>query len=135
MHMNAQECVWEKLHHLWEKTTLHPANTGLLALTSGVHSRGGKQNFKDKWCAWKRVSKDGKHYRILEHTTGYYYQEGFLPSQTEEPEADEDEDEEDKEGANEGDDGEEEDRRRRSPQAPSQEAEGRQGSCCSCCGT
>jgi hypothetical protein len=24
----------------------------------------------------------GKHYRILEHTTGYFYQEGFLPSDT-----------------------------------------------------
>ena len=37
--------------------------------TSGVKSRGGKQNFKDELCAWKRVAKDGKHYRILEHTT------------------------------------------------------------------
>ena len=26
------------------------------------------------------MAKDGKHYRILEHTTGYFYQEGFLPS-------------------------------------------------------
>jgi len=32
-----------------------------------------------------RVSKDGNHYRILEHTTGYFYQQGFLPSATEEP--------------------------------------------------
>ena len=45
--------------------------------TSGVNSRGGKQNFKGELCAWKRVAKDGKHYRILEHTTGYFFQEGF----------------------------------------------------------
>ena len=50
--------------------------------TSGVNSRGGQQNFKDELCAWKRVAKDGKHYRILEHTTGYFFHEGFLPSQT-----------------------------------------------------
>ena len=50
--------------------------------TSGVNSRGGRQNFHDELCAWKRVAKDGKHYRIIEHTTGYFYQEGFLPSQT-----------------------------------------------------
>ena len=71
--------------------------------TSGVKSRGGKQNFKDELCAWKRVAKDGKHYRILEHTTGYFFQEGFLPSQT--TEQGEEEDEEDEgEGADEGDD-------------------------------
>ena len=59
--------------------------------TSGVNSRGGKQNYKGELCAWKRVAKDGKHFRIIEHTTGYFYQEGFLPSQTEEQDADEDE--------------------------------------------
>ena len=37
------------------------------------------------------MAKDGKHFRIIEHTTGYFYQEGFLPSQTEEQDADEDE--------------------------------------------
>ena len=37
---------------------------------------------------YMRVAKDGKHYRIIEHTTGYFYQEGFLPSQTEEQDAD-----------------------------------------------
>ena len=67
--------------------------------TSGVNSRGGKQNYKDEWCAWKRFARDGRHFRVLEHTTGYYYQEGFFPSHTED-----DEEEEDKEGANEGDD-------------------------------
>ena len=51
-----------------------------------VNSRGGKQNFKDEQCVWKRVAKDGKHYRILEHSTGYFYQEGFLPSDTAEGE-------------------------------------------------
>ena len=50
--------------------------------TSGVHSRGGKQNYKDEWCAWKRFARDGRHFRVLEHTIGYFYQEGFLPSQT-----------------------------------------------------
>ena len=75
--------------------------------TSGVNSRGGKQNFKDEICAWKRVAKDGKHYRILEHTTGYFFQEGFLPSQTTE-EGEEDDEKEEGEGADEGDDEEEE---------------------------
>ena len=51
--------------------------------TSGVNSRGGKQNYKDEWCAWKRFARDGRNFRVLEHTTGYFYQEGFLPSQTE----------------------------------------------------
>ena len=51
--------------------------------TSGVNSRGGKQNYRDEWCAWKRFARDGRHFRVLEHTTGYFYQEGFLPSQTE----------------------------------------------------
>jgi len=48
--------------------------------TSGVLSRGGKQNFKAEECVWKRLSKDGKHYRIIQHSTGYFYQKGFLPS-------------------------------------------------------
>jgi hypothetical protein len=50
--------------------------------TSGVNSRGGKQNFKAEECVWKRLSKDGKHYRIIQHSTGYFYQKGFLPSDT-----------------------------------------------------
>ena len=77
--------------------------------TSGVKSRGGQQNFKDEICAWKRVAKDGKHYRILEHTTGYFFQEGFLPSQTTESGEDEGEnDEEEGEGGDNGDVEEEE---------------------------
>ena len=32
--------------------------------TSGVHSRGGKQNYKDEWCAWKRFARDGRHFRV-----------------------------------------------------------------------
>ena len=75
--------------------------------TSGVNSRGGQQNFKDEICAWKRVAKDGKHYRILEHTTGYFFQEGFLHSQMTEQGEEEDEKEEG-EGADEGDNDEEE---------------------------
>ena len=43
--------------------------------TSGVNSRGGKQNYKDEWCAWKRFARDGRHFRVLEHTTGYFYQD------------------------------------------------------------
>ena len=75
--------------------------------TSGVNSRGGKQNFKDEICAWKRVAKDGKHYRILEHTTGYFFQEGFLHSQM--TESGEEEGEKDEgEGADEGDNDDEE---------------------------
>ena len=73
--------------------------------TSGVNSRGGKQNFRGELCAWKRVSKDGNHYRILEHTTGYIYQQGFPPSATEEP--DEEDEVEDKPGGGDGDEGEE----------------------------
>ena len=79
--------------------------------TSGVNSRGGKQNFKDEICAWKRVAKDGKHYRILEHTTGYFFQEGFLASQmTEsgEEEGEKDEEEGEEEGGDNDDDKEEE---------------------------
>ena len=83
--------------------------------TSGVNSRGGRQNFHDELCAWKRVAKDGKHYRIIEHTTGYFYQEGFLPSQTEEQDADEVE-QEDKEG-NDDDDKEEEEEEASQPPA------------------
>ena len=79
--------------------------------TSGVNSRGGKQNFKDEICAWKRVAKDGKHYRILEHTTGYFFQEGFLASQmTEsgEEEGEKDEEEGEEEGGDNDDEEEEE---------------------------
>ena len=79
--------------------------------TSGVNSRGGQQNFKDELCAWKRVAKDGKHYRILEHTTGYFFQEGFLASQmTEsgEEEGEKDEEEGEEEGGDNDDDKEEE---------------------------
>ena len=77
--------------------------------TSGVNSRGGKQNFKDEICAWKRVAKDGKHYRILEHTTGYFFQEGFLASQmTESGEEEGEKDEEEGEGGDNGDVEEEE---------------------------
>ena len=77
--------------------------------TSGVNSRGGKQNFKGELCAWKRVAKDGKHYRILEHTTGYFFQEGFLASQmTESGEEEGEKDEEEGEGGDNGDVEEEE---------------------------
>jgi hypothetical protein len=61
--------------------------------TSGVNSRGGKQNYKGEECVWKRVSKDGKHYRIFAHSTGFFYQKGFLPSDTEEQHEEQDEDE------------------------------------------
>ena len=61
--------------------------------TSGVLSRGGKQNFKAEECVWKRLSKDGKHYRIIQHSTGYFYQKGFLPSDTAEQDEDEGEEE------------------------------------------
>ena len=87
--------------------------------TSGVNSRGGRQNFHDELCAWKRVAKDGKHYRIIEHTTGYFYQEGFLPSQTEEQDADEVE-QEDKEGNDDDDDKEEEEEEASQPPAKKQ---------------
>ena len=70
--------------------------------TSGVNSRGGKQKYKGEECVWKRVSKDGKHYRIFQHSTGYFYQKGFLPSDTEEQD-EEQENEEDKDSADEGD--------------------------------
>ena len=78
--------------------------------TSGVKSRGGQQNFNGELCAWKRVAKDGKNYRILEHTTGYFYQEGFLPSDTAEGEQEEEEDKEEQgQGEDEQDDDQEED--------------------------
>jgi hypothetical protein len=95
--------------------------------TSGVKSRGGQQNFKNELCAWKRVAKDGKHYRILEHTTGYFYQEGFLPSDTAEQDADEDE--EAKEGANEGDDDDddEEEEEEEAPKPPAKKQKGGKG--------
>lgn len=61
--------------------------------TRGVNSRGGKQHFKGEECVWKRVAKDGKHYRIIQHSTGYFYQQGLLPSDTAEPDEDEGEEE------------------------------------------
>jgi len=61
--------------------------------TSGVNSRGGKQNFKAEECVWKRLSKDGKHYRIIQHSTGFFYQRGYLPSDTAEQDEDEGEEE------------------------------------------
>ena len=61
--------------------------------TRGVNSRGGRQHFKGEECVWKRVSKDGKHYRIIQHSTGYFYQKGFLPSDTAEQDEDEGEEE------------------------------------------
>ena len=70
--------------------------------TSGVNSRGGKQKYKGEECVWKRLAKDGKHYRIFQHSTGYFYQKGFLPSDTEEQD-EEQEKEEDKDSADEGD--------------------------------
>ena len=71
--------------------------------TRGVNSRGGRQHFKGEDCVWKRVAKDGKHYRIIQHSTGYFYQQGLLPSDTAEPD-EEEEINEDKDG--EGDDDE-----------------------------
>ncbi len=85
--------------------------------TSGVNSRGGKQNFKGELCAWKRVAKDGKHYRILEHTTGYFFQEGFLASQmTESGEEEGEKDEE--EGEEEGGDNDDDDKEEEEEEAP-----------------
>ena len=84
--------------------------------TSGVNSRGGKQNYKDEWCAWKRFARDGRHFRVLEHTTGYFYQEGFLPSHTEAGE--EEEEEEDKEEADDADDADKE------PEPPAKKKKG-----------
>ena len=86
--------------------------------TSGVNSRGGKQNYKDEWCAWKRFARDGRHFRVLEHTTGSFYQEGFLPSQTEAGEEEEDKEEEDKEEADDADDADKE------PEPPAKKKKG-----------
>ena len=94
--------------------------------SSGVNSRGGRQNFQGEPCAWKRVAKDGKHYRIIEHSTGYFYQEGILPSQTDEL----DEEQEDKEGANLGnddDDKEEEEEEEEASQPPAKKQKGGKG--------
>ena len=95
--------------------------------TRGVNSRGGKQHFKGEECVWKRVAKDGKHYRIIQHSTGYFYQQGLLPSDTAEP--DEEEINEDKDG--EGDDdeleeekGEEEEEEEEEAQPPSKKKKG-----------
>jgi hypothetical protein len=95
--------------------------------TSGVNSRGGKQKYKGEECVWKRVSKDGKHYRIFQHSTGYFYQKGFLPSDTEE-QHEEQENEEDKDG--EGDDDELEEEKgeeEEEAQPPSKKAKGGKG--------
>jgi len=91
--------------------------------TSGVNSRGGKQNFKAEECVWKRLSKDGKHYRIIQHSTGYFYQKGFLPSDTAE-QVDEDEGEEEiNEGEGEGEpEGEEQEEEEAQP--PSKKKKG-----------
>ena len=92
--------------------------------SSGVNSRGGRQNFQGEPCAWKRVAKDGKHYRIIEHSTGYFYQEGILPSQTDEL----DEEQEDKEGANQGnDDDKEEEEEEEASQPPAKKHKGGKG--------
>ena len=91
--------------------------------TSGVNSRGGKQNFKGELCAWKRVAKDGKHYRILEHTTGYFFQEGFLPSQT--TESGEEEGENDEEGEGGDNDDVEEEEKEEAPPPPKKQKGGK----------
>ena len=91
--------------------------------TSGVNSRGGKQNFKGELCAWKRVAKDGKHYRILEHTTGYFFQEGFLHSQMTE-QGEEDDEKEEGEGADDGDH-DEEDEEDQAPLPPKKQKGGK----------
>jgi hypothetical protein len=95
--------------------------------TSGVNSRGGKQKYKGEECVWKRVSKDGKHYRIFQHSTGYFYQKGFLPSDTAEQD-EEEEINEDKDG--EGDDDELEEEKgeeEEEAQPPSKKAKGGKG--------
>jgi len=92
--------------------------------TSGVNSRGGKQNFKAEECVWKRLSKDGKHYRIIQHSTGYFYQRGFLPSDTADQDEDEGEEEineDEGEGEPEGEEQEEE------AQPPSKKKKGGKG--------
>jgi hypothetical protein len=96
--------------------------------TSGVNSRGGKQKYKGEECVWKRVSKDGKHYRIFQHSTGYFYQKGFLPSDTEE-QHEEQENEEDKDGEGDDDDQLEEEKGEEEEEAqpPSKKAKGGKG--------
>jgi len=90
--------------------------------TSGVNSRGGKQKYKAEECVWKRLSKDGKHYRIIQHSTGYFYQKGFLPSDTAEQDEDEGE-EEINEGEGEGEpEGEEQEEEEAQP--PSKKKKG-----------
>jgi hypothetical protein len=95
--------------------------------TSGVNSRGGKQKYKAEECVWKRLSKDGKHYRIIQHSTGYFYQKGFLPSDTAE-QHEEEEINEEKDG--EGDDDELEEEKgeeEEEAQPPSKKAKGGKG--------
>ena len=82
------------IHVSW---TLRPSRAGYTQDTLEIHSR----YIKDTYLG----SKDGNHYRILEHTTGYIYQQGFPPSATEEP--DEEDEVEDKTGGGDGDEGEE----------------------------
>ena len=91
--------------------------------TSGVNSRGGKQNFKAEECVWKRLSKDGKHYRIIQHSTGYFYQKGFLPSDTAEQDEDEGE-EEINEGEGEGEGEPEGEEQEEEAQPPSKKKKG-----------
>ena len=98
--------------------------------TSGVHSRGGKQNYKDEWCAWKRFARDGRHFRVLEHTTGYFYQEGFLPSHTEAGEEEEDKEEEDKEEADDDDDADEQPPAKKKKEDKRAEAPAEAAVCC-----
>ena len=52
-----------------------------------------------------KMAITSNHYRILEHTTGYIYQQGFPPSATEEPD-EEDPEVDDKTGGDDGDQGE-----------------------------
>ena len=77
--------------------TLRPSRAGYTQDTLEIHSR----YIKDTYLG----SKDGNHYRILEHTTGYIYQQGFPPSATEEPD-EEDPEVDDKTGGDDGDQGE-----------------------------
>jgi len=68
--------------------------------THKIRSRSHSRYIKDTYLG----SKDGNHYRILEHTTGYIYQQGFPPSATEEPD-EEDPEVDDKTGGDDGDQG------------------------------
>ena len=79
------------------------------------------------------LAKDGKHYRILEHTTGYFFQEGFLPSQTTERGEEEGEKDEEEGGEGEGGDNRTTQKKKKKKNPPSQEAEGSQESCSGCC--